>query len=264
MLKRLDSNYLDQMMVLLSEEKELNLFIIGDIERYGFDQSFLAFWGQFEEEKLVGILMRYYDGFTIYTKESIAVDIESVMDVVKSFDVETLAGGKRMLDQFKDVATFGKVRDTYYAKLDSKEKLIDNRAIELVKPIKVADIEALQLLLETQIDEFDNIEDVARKAQGYIDGAKRGYLIKSEEGAVLASAETAAENSQSAMIVAVATHPEHRHKGYATAVMTKLCGALLDENRSLCLFYDNPKAGEIYKRIGFEDIDVWTMWRLKA
>lgn len=28
----------------------------------------------------------------------------------------------------------------------------------------------------------------------------------------------------------------------------------------LCLFYDNPAAGRIYKRIGFRDIGKWCMW----
>ena len=34
---------------------------------------------------------------------------------------------------------------------------------------------------------------------------------------------------------------------------------LLKEGKSLCLFYDNPKAGSIYHRLGFENIDRWTM-----
>jgi len=264
MLKKLDSSYSKELMALVSTEKELNLFIIGDIERYGFDQPFLEYWGQFEEDELVGVAMRYHDGFTVYTKESSQIDVTGVMEIMKAYDIETLAGGKRILDQFRAIATYGLMRDTYFAKLDHQDKLVMNDAITLVKEITVDDIEPLQVLLETQIEEFTNVEDVQRKAQGYKDGAKRGYHIKTADGMVVASAETAAENSQSAMIVAVATHPDYRHKGYATAVMTKLCGTLLDENRSLCLFYDNPKAGEIYKRIGFEDIDIWTMWRLKG
>lgn len=41
--------------------------------------------------------------------------------------------------------------------------------------------------------------------------------------------------------------------------MTKLCHELLAEGKMLCLFYDNPEAGSIYKRLGFEDIGKWMM-----
>ncbi|TKI86654.1 GNAT family N-acetyltransferase, partial [Bacillus cereus] len=33
------------------------------------------------------------------------------------------------------------------------------------------------------------------------------------------------------------------------------------ESRTLCLFYNNPVAGRIYKRLGFKDIGMWTMYR---
>ncbi|MGP4075489.1 GNAT family N-acetyltransferase [Halobacillus sp. K22] len=63
----------------------------------------------------------------------------------------------------------------------------------------------------------------------------------------------------SAMVVGVCTHPEHKNQGYASVCMTKLCQELLAEGKMLCLFYDNPEAGSIYKRLGFEDIGKWMM-----
>lgn len=43
--------------------------------------------------------------------------------------------------------------------------------------------------------------------------------------------------------------------------MEKLMADVLEEGKSLCLFYDNPEAGRIYKRLGFKDIGRWTMYR---
>lgn len=42
--------------------------------------------------------------------------------------------------------------------------------------------------------------------------------------------------------------------------MVKLCDQLLKEEKELCLFYDNPEAGNIYRRIGFEDIGLWMLY----
>jgi predicted GNAT family acetyltransferase len=41
--------------------------------------------------------------------------------------------------------------------------------------------------------------------------------------------------------------------------MNALCLDVLAEGKTLCLFYDNPKAGSIYKRLGFKDIGFWSM-----
>jgi uncharacterized protein len=34
---------------------------------------------------------------------------------------------------------------------------------------------------------------------------------------------------------------------------------VLAENKTLCLFYDNQKAGSVYHRLGFETIGRWTI-----
>ena len=89
----------------------------------------------------------------------------------------------------------------------------------------------------------------------------RTYIVRDEQGVMVSSASTTAENSQSAMIVGVGTKPGYGKKGYATLCMEKLCRDLLAEGKNICLFYDNPAAGNIYKRLGFEDIGFWSMIR---
>lgn len=63
------------------------------------------------------------------------------------------------------------------------------------------------------------------------------------------------------MIVGVATHPAHRRKGLATQLLIRLCEDLLSEGKTPCLFYDNPEAGSIYRRLGFTDVGTWVMYR---
>ena len=62
------------------------------------------------------------------------------------------------------------------------------------------------------------------------------------------------------MVVGVATREGYRQNGYATQVVNALCKESFDSGLSfLCLFYDNPKAGEIYRKIGFKEIGRWGM-----
>jgi predicted GNAT family acetyltransferase len=63
------------------------------------------------------------------------------------------------------------------------------------------------------------------------------------------------------MVVGVCTKEEYRKRGLASIVVEKLVKDVLAEGKIACLFYDNPEAGRIYKRIGFKDIGMWTMYR---
>jgi predicted GNAT family acetyltransferase len=61
------------------------------------------------------------------------------------------------------------------------------------------------------------------------------------------------------MIGGVFTPEPLRGRGYASAAMTTLCASLLSDGCQPCLFYDDPAAGTIYRRLGFEDIGTWRL-----
>ena len=101
----------------------------------------------------------------------------------------------------------------------------------------------------------EEVEGIARKIEN-----KHGrvYFIKENEK-VVSTVSTTAENSKSAMIVGVCTAPRYRKQGYVTAILTEMLQDLFKEKESVCLTYNNPEAGNIYKRSGFVDIGMWTM-----
>ena len=61
------------------------------------------------------------------------------------------------------------------------------------------------------------------------------------------------------MVVSVATRKDYRRQGLMTQVLSKLCQDLLNEQKTLCLFYDNPEAGAVYHKLGFKTIGKWKM-----
>jgi hypothetical protein len=89
-------------------------------------------------------------------------------------------------------------------------------------------------------------------------------LILEKDHQVLSSVATTAETTKSAMVVAVATDQSYRNRGYASILMQKLMMIYFEEKKKeLCLFYDNPNAGKIYHRLGFETIGTWDMYSRK-
>ena len=58
MIRKLSNSDYETVMELVGKKPAENLFIIGDIEAYGFESDVQELWGQFEDEKLVAVLLK--------------------------------------------------------------------------------------------------------------------------------------------------------------------------------------------------------------
>ncbi|HET7657708.1 MAG TPA: GNAT family N-acetyltransferase [Bacillales bacterium] len=265
MIRRLNVEDHDEVMNLLVPEAAFNLFIIGDIENNGYEEDFQELWGDFSEKgELRAVLLRYYDGFVVYAKGE--WDKEAFSIKIKEFPEAVLLQGKKEVIEGLEKAggfVFQKKRRMHFAELK------DGRCLDVVgKTVSVKkaganhhDVDRL-IRLRGQIPEFSPLaSDVGeRMIRNFKTGSGRAMFIE-EEGEVVACASTTAENNYSAMVVGGATQNAFRRKGYASICMSALCHEVLQEGKTLCLFYDNPHAGNIYKRLGFQDIGMWNMYR---
>ncbi len=244
------------LMDFIKKESEINLFILGDVENNGYDKEFQKLWGEFNKQgELIAVLLKYFDSAIFYSRDDF--DLKGFYQIMREQDFKMLSGEKSIVEKFEAVHNFSKRRDTYFCKLDNTNSLELVQSTHKLKRVELSDVDKILELYEL-IDEFENVSaESARK--GFEEGNKRAYFIE-DDGKMAAVAQTTAENSISAMIVGVCTHPDYRQRGYASLCMNKLCRELLDEGKSLCLFYNNPKAGSIYKRLGFVDIGMWTMF----
>lgn len=259
MLKQFSKKNKKELLKFLLKEKEWNLFIIGDLLNFGFEEDFLEYWGDYDVEGVLSaVLMRFYDSFIIYAQRT--YDTKGFAKIMSNYDYKILSGEENAVSQMKDVIEFQQKRNTYYAVLRSEERLPEI-TLKTLEKTKLKDLESLLSLQENEIDEFDHNPSLDRMKKRYISGTGRGYHVKDSAGNVISSVETSAENPYAAMIIGVCTHPDYRNKGYASQLLIKTCQMVLDEGKSLCLFYDNPLAGKIYKRIGFESLGQWSIWK---
>lgn len=259
MIMKLDDRHKEGLLKLVMKEKELNLFIIGDIENYGFKEEFLDFWGDFSKNgEIIAVLMRYFEDFVVYSIGEF--DVAAFSEIVNSIKFRMLSGEKRTVDKFSNFVKVKEKQNTHFAKLDENYDLYNGESINLVQKTELEDVNKVWELQNKKIEEFTDMSPVERMKGRYIDKTARGYHIKNEKNEVVSSVETGGENSSSAMVLGVCTDPNYRGHGYAAAVTSKLCKELLFEGKTSCLFYYNPEAGKIYKRLGFKDIGMWSMW----
>jgi len=259
MIRKLEEK--DRALVLdfLSEEPSINLFAIGDIEVFGFEEDFQDVWGQFKDTNLKGVLLRYNQNFIPYWKKREFNPAEFIKIIEKSSIKNRMISGKKsILENFENIFDNYNKKETYFCELKKAENLIEDTSE--IKVAQVSDKFRIPKFTNT-IEEFSDSPDVTPEQfeKKLKTNSGRAYYIENSKGDIISVAQTTAENSQSAMIVGVATKPGYRRKGLVSKCMSKLCKNYLKEGKTLCLFYDNPEAGKIYKKIGFKEIDKWTM-----
>jgi predicted GNAT family acetyltransferase len=258
MIRRLNKSDHDVCFNLLKTRSAENLFIIGDIEAYGYEQEFQKLWGEYnEKEELIAVLLKYEENYIPFATESF--NAEGFAEIMSNDPAFKMMSGLRnttvKIEPYLNKHLKRK-RQLYYAKCIGLNTNTNNVDFSNVQKAFPQDAEALVELLNSIPEFSDSTNTVERKRRGLINGTSRSFFIL-EEGKMVSTVSTAAENSLSAMIVGVATQENYKKKGYATKCMLKLCSELLLEGKELCLFYDNPAAGAIYKRIGFDDIGFW-------
>ena len=65
------------------------------------------------------------------------------------------------------------------------------------------------------------------------------------------------EGSDAGLIGGVYTMPAARNKGYAAACVSALAEDIQRDSKLPVLFYENPVAGSLYRRLGFEECGRW-------
>ncbi len=264
MIRKLTQNDYEEVMALVGKKPAENLFIIGDIEAYGYESEFQELWGQFENGDLIAVLLRYNNNYIPYSEQS--YDVEAFAEIInQNPNPIEISGLKHLVDPLRKFVNrdIKEDKEMYYAKCTKLNYEVDPEQLKKVTYLQPDEYEENIEMLRS-IPEFANSNmsvESRERAEKYKTG--RTYIIRNEEGIMVSSASTTAENSQSAMIVGVGTRPGYERRGYATRCMEKLCSDLLAEGKTLCLFYDNPKAGNIYKRLGIVDIGMWTMIRYR-
>lgn len=254
MIVKLDEYYNDKVMSYLGKEEDFNVFIKRDIETYGYYNQSLNIWGDFNVNGNINALgIQYFDTLTLYSHKN--KNLENFIEFINSQSFKRINGKLDTLKYIepylnyykKTIANFCILKNSGYL----KENLIDLN----VKKIRFGKLGKV-LNLYKDINEFQTptIQSIRENLK-----TGRGYCIE-EDKKIVSMAKSTSESEKYAMVIGVGTHPLYRNKGYATKCIVKLCDDLINEKMKPCLFYDNEKAGKIYKKLGFKEVTQWVIY----
>jgi predicted GNAT family acetyltransferase len=260
MIRQLTESDRSSVLQYLRQDASYNIFPIGDIETFGFDEPFQRVYAEFEEDNIISVFLRYRNN-AIYSCHEQRFNT-AYLRIFKQDPFDFFSGKTTLTDLVKPHLTGFTNKQMFFCEATSISETLstDNTDIKVVTT--KADCERLYDLL-SQVAEFSiHKQSKAEFVEAKLNSIQMGMTLYIEEhGTIVSTVATTAETQTNAMVVAVATLPQYRNKGYASSLMKALMQEYINKRgKSLCLFYDNPQAGAIYMRLGFTPIGTWDMY----
>ncbi|MET3729551.1 putative GNAT family acetyltransferase [Fictibacillus halophilus] len=255
-MRELNQSDHEKVMRLLGKKPAENLFTLWGIESYGYEDKIQTLWGQFGTDgELIAVLCKFKNKYTPYWETD--CNLQQFADIInRDINEKEVNGIKSLTNQIEPLITagFSKREIYYYAKCDPIQNLHHS---DLVRCLSEEEVPQL-------ISFYQEIPEFKREynPESFIDQMKNGWsriFVIEEDDKLISSASTVCETTVAAMASGVCTLSEKKGKGLASICVEHLMNNLFQQNKTLTLFYDNPEAGRIYKRLGFKDIEKWTI-----
>lgn len=250
----------------VKKEPEMNLFLIGDLENFGVESQTVSFYLHEERDRWDFLILRFHQFYILYSRYE-DYNAKKAIEFFRDKKPDCISGKTVLLERISPAFPQWTLESTYMSRCDRLKNELRQESDLAIRRLKEDDAkEAIDLL--SGIKEFGKTykkekcaEQIRLMKEEIAQGSKTavgGFLNE----CMVSIASTSAENSESAMIVGVATAKKFRAKSYASEVVQALCEDCFKRGKKyLCLFYDNPLAGRIYHRIGFKELGEYGMLR---
>lgn len=231
MFKLADKKAYKAVESFVSKDYARNYFIALGLKR-GYDtyKSIYMFEGHMLFHRASGNLQFAYE----------SGDISHVKDLINDLEFQTLIGAKSTCHQLGlKVVKQG----AYIAALKKEDYLHIASDAEQLSVEDLYQVEDLYAMIFPGYPKVQYMKEKLESTRGV------GYCIKDK------AIVSVAQSDFHALIVGVATHPDHLRKGHALKCMHALIQSMFQTQDTVYLQYDNPDAGKLYDQLGFKIID---------
>ncbi len=250
-------------LALLNRSPALNLYMLGNIAANGFDTDYCEFWGGFAADgSLRGVINRYLRGWVLYGETD--AEWEALAAVLDDHPLPA----ERLQDNPGGADSLLPYLRRYAVRKADEQTLVTLSAADFVSApspdnicIRRATLDDLGALIAFYAD----AQEMSRVPQAVERPLRdRRIWLACHGDEIRAAALTNAETANAAMIGGVYTQKKWRGQGLSKAVTRALCAELLAEGKMPVLYWHNPAAGAVYRRLGFREIGVWRSVWLEA
>lgn len=278
MIQQASKKDLHQLIAFLERDEVLNLPMLGNLERYGFDGAFQECWVQTDGDgHWHAVLHRFFGHYTLYVPAPVAqatgsgdgrADWEELALFLRFSGPESVSGEKSTIERvMRDEA--GSCEEAACMMLPGDGALLTGLSAQPDTgdpPERATDSDAVELgtlIYETEAfrRNYRHAGEVAEGIRARLRAGGVRHLVIRSGGRIVSHANTTAETRCHALISGVTTRPEARRRGYAAKLVSALCMELLREGRMPCLFAKSPAVMALYRRLGFVETGRYLTWR---
>lgn len=244
---------------LFGEEITNYYFIVDDLLKNNYQEEFFHVYGEYDGGKLVSILLNNFNNITYYSKED--RNVEAYENILNKLSFTKLSGPSNLMEKF---IPYVNVEEDTLSYMGVVKNIIAERKYKDI-PVNIINTEEevgmqYDLLMSTEeyigcLPENKNEYIISEIKRVNETSDRTAYLSVDDE--MISSCSTVREGDNSAIVIGVVTNPKYRNKGYSTEVLIGLFNMLLKEGRYPYLFYNNPAARSVYKKIGLTEVCEW-------
>ena len=237
----------------LKEGLPYTIFMIADIEKYGFESPFMTIYLGEQEGRLASVFLRFYNNLVLAGEKS-ALDIDEFRDVVMRHKIRTVMGKYELIACVAPFLEEGDpVKNEVYYLLNEEKLLTASDGIVFATLKDVREIHEFLVSIEGFSVIYKDEEMIRRRLQS---GEGLHVFIR-ENGRIVAHANTAATSAEGAMLGGIGTCLSCRHKGYARKLVAFLSSYLLGKNIRPCAFSSYAVSDSLFTELGFEVVGEW-------
>jgi len=259
MIRKISENEKTWLMDQLKQDPSRTMFIYGDIQQNGLETDYQEIWLDEDTGKVGAVFLRYYNNFVFYLFDTV-YDMDGFKKLLDDPRINVMSASKAQIDSLpQGLFESYKFRTMYFCECkELKDEVETTNIMKAQAKDAYAIAESFSTIVE--FSEYNtDFEERAKRMKDKIESSKSRAFIVYENDKVIAHANTSVETDISVMVGGVFTLPEYRDKGLASSVVYALTKECLSEGKVPFLFYDNPKAGSIYHRLGYITFDYWTV-----
>jgi GNAT superfamily N-acetyltransferase len=235
-----------------------------NIEKYGFEGNFVRAWGAFDPAEsgavLRGVLLRF-GNIVIATDRDGACGPDFAPVIDKENGLGGVRGTVEIVSTVRAALRGYQPRhweDSIYMHLLHPPDC-PPRMLALARRAHPQDLDGLAALYSGAGAMFRSRANVAAKL-----AETRVFVVEEpplgrRPARIASCALLNVEGHDAGLIGGVYTLPAARGRGYAAACTAALSLDLQKDGKQPCLFYENPVAGRVYRRLGFEEAGQWAV-----
>lgn len=226
------------------------LYLYLDYIKYGLNNKNIKFWLNIEQNEIKSIILKYYNGMHIFSKNH-DCNYDEIIQLILKENPSIICAERILIENISKFIKNTKYITEYgWVRVLSEKYICDNSIVEKATPNNFKEIS--ELIINDHMGEFYNLNElISQMKERDKDNFGRQYIIK-QNNKIISSASTTAEIDGIAVLSHVITDKKYRGKGLATKVCSKLCNDLISEGKKIYLINYTDESIGLYDKLGFK------------